>query len=174
MEELIEHIDECGKILGIVNRNVAHKKGLLHRVVHICLINSKNEILLQKRSKNKKLYPNVWDISAAGHVDVAESAIDAAVRETAEELGLILKKEDFEFAFSFLDDLSVGGFKIVELADVFIVKKDIDIKQVKTQEAEVDEVKWLSFEEFSKTCMSSVFCPHKKGFEKLIKWLKPC
>lgn len=32
------------------------------------MINSKVQVLLQKRSANKKLWPNMWDMTAGGHV----------------------------------------------------------------------------------------------------------
>jgi isopentenyl-diphosphate delta-isomerase len=45
-------------------------------------------ILLQKRAKTKKTSPGMFHISAAGHINVDESPIDAAMRETKEELGI--------------------------------------------------------------------------------------
>ena len=64
------------------------KKGLLSRVSFIVLLNSKNELFLQQRKSTKKTYPLYWSRSAAGHVQSSESYLDAAVRETEEELGI--------------------------------------------------------------------------------------
>lgn len=48
------------------------------------------ELLLQKRAASKKRSPGFYHISAAGHINVGETAVDAALRETKEEVGIIL------------------------------------------------------------------------------------
>jgi 8-oxo-dGTP pyrophosphatase MutT (NUDIX family) len=50
-------------------------------------------ILLQKRALTKKTAPGFYHISAAGHINVGESPIEAALRETKEELGLAVDPE---------------------------------------------------------------------------------
>lgn len=63
------------RIGGVVTRNVAHSQGVPHGAVQVAIviqkkINEKLEphILLQKRSRHKKINPNTWDI-CGGHVD---------------------------------------------------------------------------------------------------------
>jgi 16S rRNA (adenine1518-N6/adenine1519-N6)-dimethyltransferase len=56
--------------------------------VHILIFNAAGELFLQKRSRLKDRHPNVWDSSAAGHVDAGEEYDDAAARELDEELGI--------------------------------------------------------------------------------------
>ncbi len=59
MEELFDVLDEKGNYTGKVEtREKCHKEGLWHKAVALCIINSKNEVLLQRRSANKKLWPN--------------------------------------------------------------------------------------------------------------------
>jgi 8-oxo-dGTP pyrophosphatase MutT (NUDIX family) len=50
-------------------------------------------VLLQKRALTKKTSPGFYHISAAGHINVGESPIAAALRETKEELGLTVDPE---------------------------------------------------------------------------------
>ncbi|MGI8436380.1 MAG: NUDIX hydrolase, partial [Chthoniobacterales bacterium] len=69
-------------------RSVVHGNNLLHRAVHILLFNAQGEIFLQKRSRLKDRHPDVWDSSAAGHVDAGEEYDNAATRELREELGV--------------------------------------------------------------------------------------
>ena len=56
--------------------------------VHIILFNKKSEIMICKRSSNKKTYPNKITSSAGGHVEQGESYKAAAIRELKEELGI--------------------------------------------------------------------------------------
>ena len=54
-------------------KSIAHAYGDWHKSIHAYLINDKNEIVIQKRSAGKDLYPNIWDVSFAGHVCAGES-----------------------------------------------------------------------------------------------------
>ena len=86
--EIIDQYNYIGEKIGTVDKEIAHEKGLWHKSVHVWIVNDKNEILLQYRSADKKLYPNTWDVSFAGHISAGESSIDAVIREGKEELGI--------------------------------------------------------------------------------------
>ncbi len=54
-EEMLDVLDENGGKTGrVVSNKEVHAQGLWHRVVHVYIYNSQNEILLQLRS------PNMW------------------------------------------------------------------------------------------------------------------
>ena len=58
MDEIIEIYDEFNNFLNLKKeKSEAHKYGYYHRSVHIWIYNSNGEILLQKRSKDKLIYP---------------------------------------------------------------------------------------------------------------------
>jgi len=93
MNEMFDVLDENGIPTGeVVSRDEVHKRGLWHECVHICIINSKNEILLQRRSCEKEKYPDLWDISVAGHLTTGAFAMDALFLEIMEEVGVIVPK----------------------------------------------------------------------------------
>ena len=55
-EELLLLLDDCGNSTNkLEKRSVVHSKGLWHREIGFIPINSKKQILLQRRSKNKKM-----------------------------------------------------------------------------------------------------------------------
>ncbi|MBB4037439.1 isopentenyldiphosphate isomerase [Dysgonomonas hofstadii] len=88
-EEIFPLVDEDGNITGQAPRSVCHNGSkLLHPVIHLHIFNSKGQLFLQKRSPLKDVQPNRWDSSVAGHIDMNESAVEAALREASEELGL--------------------------------------------------------------------------------------
>lgn len=83
-------VDKDDVVLGSITRQKAHMSpDFIHRSVQILLFNEKNQILLQKRSKNKDLYPNYWTISASGHVTFGDTYEQAAHRELREEIGVV-------------------------------------------------------------------------------------
>ena len=105
MEELFDVLNEKGQYTGkIETRKKCHKEGLWHKAVVVFIINSKGQVLLQKRSANKRMWPNMWDVTAGGHVLAGEFGFQAIIRETKEELGIELNKEEITFIGSTISD----------------------------------------------------------------------
>ncbi len=91
-EEIFDIVDSNDKVIGKATRQECHSnKKLMHRGVDIFIFNSKGQLLLQKRSMKKDLYPGVWASSASGHLDSGETYEEAAERELKEELGIKTK-----------------------------------------------------------------------------------
>jgi isopentenyl-diphosphate delta-isomerase type 1 len=90
-EELLDLLDEAGKVVGRVRRGEVHgNPSLRHRAVHIFVRNSRGDLYLQKRSRLKRVAPGLWDTSVGGHVPSGESYEQGALRELEEELGIVL------------------------------------------------------------------------------------
>jgi 16S rRNA (adenine1518-N6/adenine1519-N6)-dimethyltransferase len=87
-KESLQVVDEHDHPIRGVDRATVHAEKLLHRAVHIFVLNSAGELFLQRRSYRKDTFPRKWDSSAAGHVDLGESYDVCANRELREELGL--------------------------------------------------------------------------------------
>lgn len=87
-EEIYAVVDQDDRIVGRATRGEIHRKGLLHRSVHIFVFNREGQLYIQKRSMSKDMYPGSWDSSASGHVDWGETYEAAAAREIEEELGI--------------------------------------------------------------------------------------
>ena len=86
-------VNESDHVIGDAPRTEVHANNLRHRAIHILLFNGAGELFLQKRSRLKDRHPNVWDSSAAGHVDAGEQYDEAAQRELREELGVSAELE---------------------------------------------------------------------------------
>lgn len=76
-----------------LNKTVLRDMGCLqkyeyHLSVDVWIFNSKNQILIQKRSANKRLFPNLWVCSAGGAVISGENSFQGCIREVQEELGI--------------------------------------------------------------------------------------
>lgn len=86
--ELLARVDRGDQPMDPIDRATIHRENLLHRAVHIFIVNRRGELLLQKRSYRKDKFPRRWDSSAAGHVNAGEAYRDCAIRELKEELGV--------------------------------------------------------------------------------------
>lgn len=91
MTEYVDMVDDDGTVIGKTTREKVHIKGWLHPTVNILLFNSAGKVLLQKRSKNKLMFPLYWDVSVCEHVFSKESPSKAAARGLWEELSIKVK-----------------------------------------------------------------------------------
>ncbi|HIU51899.1 MAG TPA: NUDIX domain-containing protein [Candidatus Merdicola faecigallinarum] len=151
MEEIFDVLNEKGEYTGRVEtREKCHREGLWHKAVAMFIINSKNQVLLQKRSVTKKLWPNMWDITAGGHVFTGEFGFEAVIRELKEELGIEVNKNDLTFIGSSISSNIKEYIINNHFNEYYIVHKDIDKSDVTLQEEEVSEVEWMNKEEIIK------------------------
>lgn len=91
--ELWDVLDENGNKTGrTVERGQPMAQNEYHLVVHVWVVNSKGEFLISKRSPDKS-FPNMWE-SAGGSAIAGEDSLTAAIRETREELGIVLDPQN--------------------------------------------------------------------------------
>lgn len=94
-DEFLAILDENGKFTGKYDkRGIVHSNQLFHNEIALWIIDKdKRQVLLQRRSPNKKQNPNKLAL-CAGHVVNDESVDDALRKEALEEIGLNLEKYD--------------------------------------------------------------------------------
>jgi len=89
-EEIFDVVNDRDEVIGERPRSEVHRLRLNHRAIHVLVYNRRGDVLLQKRSIRKDCFPGTWDSSASGHLDRGEAYDACAVRESREEIGLIL------------------------------------------------------------------------------------
>ena len=143
MEEFVDVLDEKGRYTGkIETRDNCYKKGLWHKSVCLFIINSKEQVLLQKRSPSKKTWPNMWDVTVGGNVLAGELGFQAIIRECKEELGIELNKNEITFIGSVISNKNNNYFN-----EYYVANREININELHLQEEEVSEVKWIDKDE---------------------------
>lgn len=121
------------------------KENEYHLVVHIWLFTEKGEILLTQRAPNKPISPLKWECNG-GSVLKGESAIEGAIRELNEEIGIKLNEKDLRVLKTKRRDEYFNDFLFVYYS---IVPKDI-INKIIFKDGEVIDKKWVTLEEFNK------------------------
>lgn len=148
--ELLDVVDEHGYPMGrIEDKKTIHEQGLRHRDVHVWVTNGR-DMLQQQRTWDKSIMPGDWDISVGGHVGAGESYLDAAVRETGEELGLVLPSERFIRIGIVATQLEFPGWKAAHniVGDNFVVvEPDLQIEDLQLQEEEVLGARWYPIDQ---------------------------
>lgn len=150
MDEFIDIVTKQGKPTGrTALKSVVHKKGYYHNTVHIWFYTNEGEILLQQRAKTKTIYPLLWDVSVAGHVDSGETLKQAAKRETKEEIGLKIKKKQLQKIGVFKSFQTYeNGIIDNEFHHTFIYEFNVPVSKLTPQKSEVETLKLVSMFDF--------------------------
>lgn len=148
MKEYFDVLDENGNMTGEVKlRQEVHRDGDWHKAVHIWIFNRNGEVLLQRRSPNKDSYPNMLDISCAGHLSAGDSSIDGALRELEEELGLYVDKEELKlFDCMKISRVFKETFINNEFNDLYYLITDKKTNDMTIQEEELSEIFFIPFD----------------------------
>lgn len=104
-DEILDLVDDNDIVIGTIVRRdydklVTEKLGYI-REVGMFIQNDEGKLWIPIRTADKKIAPNGLDYSMSGHVGTGETYIEAALRETEEELGLTLRPEDLELIGKF-------------------------------------------------------------------------
>lgn len=150
MSDLIDVLSESGLRTGeTLPRAEVHRLGKRHRAVHLYVFNSKNEVLLQRRSLTVDHAPGRLGISVVGHVDAGESSSGAAGREVEEELGMSPSSLKIDFLFSYFQEVVLDGtYTDRQFNDVYATRADIRTESIRFDRSEVSGVEFAPFEDF--------------------------
>ena len=150
MNELIDILDASGNLTGkTCLKSEAHKNGWFHNTAHVWFYTSQGKILLAQRAASKTIFPLLWDVSVAGHIDAGESVIEGAIREVKEEIGLCLNKNELEkIGISKCLQTYGDSIKDYEFHHTFISKLKTPIKSLSIQKEEVNAVKLVTMNQF--------------------------
>ncbi len=86
-DESVVLVDEQGRDIGLAPKLQAHIDGLKHRAISVLIVNSRHEILLQRRYSGKYHSGGLWTNACCSHPRAKEEPIDAARRRLHDEMG---------------------------------------------------------------------------------------
>lgn len=140
-EELIL-VDADDRELGFMSKARCHDgDGVLHRAFSLFLFNEAGEMLLQQRSRSKRLWGGYWSNTCCSHPRRGETMEIATERRLQDELGV---RADLEFVYKFgyqarFDDSGSEN----ELCYVYL---GTTTSRVHPNEHEIEAVRYLSAE----------------------------
>lgn len=150
-DEFLNLIDDTAHLTDTSKpRSLVHRDGDLHPAVHVWIIRRRDQgifVLLQKRSHEKMISPDCYDVSAAGHLSQGDEFRKAAVRETAEELGLKIHGSELEHIGLLRSSYCEGDIKDNELRSVYLYRGTVHIEDLVLQSSEVSDVCWAEIDE---------------------------
>lgn len=151
-KEYFDILDENGNKTGKTKlRSEVHRDGDWHKAVHIWILNNNGDVLLQRRCATKDSNPNMLDISSAGHLSAGDNSIEGAIRELKEELNIDVKPNELQFIKTLKrSSRYTETFINNEFDDMYVLRTDKTIDDMKYQESEIAEIFFVPYKEFKK------------------------
>lgn len=132
-------VDENDSETGFLSKAQCHDgAGQLHRAFSVFLFNDAGELLIQRRSSLKRLWPGYWSNTCCSHPRKGESMPIATRRRLYDELHI---ESDLEFVYKFAYQAEFGeAGSENELCHVYLGKVK---SEVVPNEHEIDAIRYL-------------------------------
>ncbi|MCC0635366.1 MULTISPECIES: NUDIX hydrolase [unclassified Clostridioides] len=143
---------------NVIERDNSIEEGYYHLAVEVWIVNSNFQVLIQKRSENKKTLPNIWGMTT-GCIVSGEESLDGAIREAKEEIGIDISKDEIKIFRSMIHGDT--------LWDVYLVKKEYDVSNAILQKEEVSDIKWVSTGEIRQLLKKGLFFEYPEIYDLL-------
>lgn len=165
-DELLPIVDPEGNVIGSAQRCVCHdgKSMLLHPVCHLHIFNSKGDLLLQLRSKHKRIQPDKWDTAVGGHVDFGENILLSLCREAKEEAGLDISEVEIIPLKNYIFQSPVER----ELIYSFATIAPEGYKPEISEPNDIDEFRFWNIEDIQSNLGESIFTPNFEDEFKMV------
>lgn len=158
-QDYVVLVDKNNKKVGVEEKMKAHIEGKLHRAFSVFVFNSKGELLIQQRAKEKYHCPRLWANTVCSHPRIHESYAKATHRRLNEEMGFDCKlTKKFCFTYKAIFD---NGLTEHEYDCVFEGKFD---GTPRPNPSEVMDFRWISMKDLKKDI--------EKNPEKYAEWFK--
>jgi len=165
--EQLKIFDNDRNQIGVATREEVHRLGHWHEAFHCWFVSREHGIdyiYLQLRSDRKKDYPNLFDITAAGHL-LAHETVHDGIREIKEEIGI-------DVAYDELVSLGIMKYCVIrqnfidkEIAHVFLYQKNTAFEDFTLQLEEVSGMVRAEFHDFYELWAGQKEEISVKGFE---------
>lgn len=143
--EMLDIYDENEKSIGVESYEEVHKKGDWHKVVGLFIINSKNQILMQKRSLKKIISPGLLTVSVGGHLRMGEDVYACMKREAYEEIGLNLNVLPAKLLYACKDSKVAKDKKDNVFLAGYTIHCEVDMSALKFDRDEIEEFEYIHY-----------------------------
>jgi isopentenyldiphosphate isomerase len=164
--EMLKVFDDQGNHIGVATRADVHTLGLWHEAFHCWFISREkdiNYIYLQQRSKEKDMYPNLFDITAAGHL-LAHETVEDGIREIKEEIGIHVTMEELIPLGTIPYCVEKDNIIDKEMAHIFLYTTHHGFDDFILQEEEVSGMIRVPFSAFYELLLGSAKVVPIEGF----------
>ena len=165
MDEYFDIVDEHGQVIGQASRAACHgDPDLIHRTVHVLVVDRNDRIFLQKRSPQKDIQPCKWDTSVGGHLDLGETYDQAALRELEAELGVTGLTPQYLYSYRWHSAIET------EEVRTYLIAWNHE-SAFTLQSEEITEGRFWTFEEIREHMGQGILTPSfEEEFVRYLRW----
>lgn len=172
MNEMIKVYDKNkNPFPDYINRKLLPIRGFYFYVINLWVVDKFGNILIQKRSDNKKLFPNKFEC-VAGMPIKNETTRQATIRELNEELSIFSKEDKLIKLHEYISSYPSYFTKTY----ILIIDK-IDLEKINFNINEVSEIKVVDFKTLKLMVKNNLFTDdikirfkkYKYKFKKFLK-----
>jgi len=148
MTELWDILDAEGNPTGRLHpRGTPLPSGDYMLVVHVWKHNGRGQWLIDQRApRGHSALDHMWE-TTGGCAIAGDTSLQAALRETHEELGIALDPKKGQFFRRVRYDMTGENKDRCFFVDVWVFEHDCDITDLTLQESEVSEARWATADE---------------------------
>jgi isopentenyldiphosphate isomerase len=164
--ETLNIFDREGNPIGTAERDEVHRQGYWHETFHCWFIKQEKEkcfLYFQLRSKEKKDYPNLLDITAAGHI-LSHESLEDGIREVREETGIEVRYKELLPIGVIPYEVIMGEFIDRERANLFLYEFPGTMDDFSLQTVEVSGIFRLELSLFEKLLTNKMESVELEGF----------
>lgn len=136
------------------SRDVVHREGYWHETIQCWLVDEQS-VYIQKRSAKKKDFPNLFDITAAGHL-MAHETVEDGIREIREELGIDVDRTKLHAKGIIRDIIELPHFFDYEFANLFLYEHHFSPSDFTLQQEEVEGLYTVDRRQFIALCKQEI------------------
>ena len=136
-------------------------EGKFHLVVHVWIRNDQGEFLIQQRNKEDDLIPYQWGITG-GAVLAGETSMEGAIRETKEEIGIVLTPDQLHLQKRYFIELGYHNY----ITDLYLVNENILLNECKLDTVEVRDVAYKTMAEIKDMISANTFWDYERMMER--------
>ena len=140
------------KLKKTMVRGSSNNVGEYHLVVHMWFKNKEGKYLIQQRNKPTDRIPYLWFCTGGAAIS-GETSIEAAIRETKEELGIELESHKFKLNSRYFINQPDTNY----VTDVYLIKEDIFIEDLILNKVEVKDVAYKTIDEIKDMIIQKQF-----------------
>lgn len=143
-------VDSSDRELGYLDKSACHDgEGRLHRAFSVFIFNPRGDVLLQRRSQSKRLWPSHWSNSCCSHPRKGETMEQAVRRRIRQELGFATADlEGLRQLYKFEYQARFGALGSEhELCSVYLARTAADPS---VNSLEIEDWAWVSQGELSR------------------------
>lgn len=147
--QLIERVNDNDVVIGQSDFNIVHKNLLLHRSVHIFIVDKHGRLFCRKITPKNAIYPGYWSTSAGAHVLLGKG-YDETAKEAVKSL------LDVKCKLEMIGKLRISDSMENEISATYIGMAD----KIKTNKEEIEDGRFLTVDEIRNLLKTNKCTPH--------------